>query len=337
MSETGLFLVIGSGSIARRHMNNIRKMYPYARVGCVSASGRTLDATDVGSNVIIYSSLDHALADRPFLAIVASPAPFHVEQAEPLLRSGIPVLIEKPLSDSLQRFAVSAELLLKSSKIVAVAYNLRFMPSAIAFKKVIESGKLGRFHGVTVDVGQYLPDWRPASDYRRNVSAQQSLGGGVLLELSHELDYLQWLFGVFKDVYCVSRTSGALELDVEDQVDAILTSESDLVINLHMDFLQREPVRRCKVISENGSLEWDILKNRVSLYRGAGGTEILFDDVDYDRNQMYLDELAQFVKVAHGVASPFVTVAQGLSTLRVVEALKYSSIHRALISLKEFS
>lgn len=337
MKEGYVFLVIGSGSIARRHMGNIRKMYPDARIGCLSASGRIMNPVELVEGVVIYTSLDNALADRPTMAIVASPAPFHVEQAEALVGEGIPVLIEKPLSDSFQRFNATANLLLEEQGTAVVAYNLRFLPSAGVTKQIIESGKLGRIHSVSVDVGQYLPDWRPASDYRNNVSAQRSLGGGVLLELSHELDYIQWLFGAVQNVYCVSRTSGTLELDVEDQIDALLTSECGLVINLHMDFLQRAPVRCCKVIAEHGSLEWNLLKNSVTLHRNAGESTIFFEDADYDRNQMYVDELAHFVAVANGSSSPFVTVAQGLSILKLVDALKHSSATRSVVSLKEVS
>ncbi|MCD5987013.1 Gfo/Idh/MocA family oxidoreductase [Pseudomonas sp. CDFA 553] len=337
MKVGDLFLVIGSGSIARRHMANIKGMYPGARVGCLSASGRVMDPAELGEDVVIYSSMDNAIADRPTSAIVASPAPFHIEQAEALVRAGVPVLIEKPLADSLQRFKASADLLLEEQDTVVIAYNLRFMPSAGVTKQIIDSGQLGHIHSVSVDVGQYLPDWRPASDYRKNVSAQHKLGGGVLLELSHELDYLQWLFGPLQSVYCVARTSGALELDVEDLVDAFLTSECGVVINLHMDFLQRAPVRCCKVIAEHGSLEWNILKNRVTLHLNASESTVLFDDADYDRNQMYVDELAHFQDVANRKSRPFVTVAQGLSTLTVVDALKRSSATGAVVSLKDFS
>src|SRR5690606_29956228 len=104
---------------------------------------------------------------------------------------------EKPLSDSLESFARAGEVLLENSAKIEVAYNLRFMPSAIRLKELLTEQIVGRIHSVSIEVGQYLPDWRPATDYRKNVSACKKLGGGVLLELSHELDYLTWLFGEF--------------------------------------------------------------------------------------------------------------------------------------------
>lgn len=330
------FLVLGSGSIAQRHMNNILALYPQSRVGCVSASGRSLQLQDLPAQVIRYASLEEALVDRPDMAIVASPAPLHVAQAVRLVEAGAAVLVEKPLSDSVATFAEEGETIRRQQR-VAVAYNLRFMPSAIETRRVLASGLLGQIHRVLIDVGQYLPDWRPASDYRTNVSARKELGGGVLLELSHELDYVQWLFGAVESVYCVADQSGALELDVEDRVDAILVNQSGLVINLHMDFLQRAATRKCKIIGDNGTLEWDVLKNRVTLQRKDGACDILLDDSGYDRNQMYVDELRHFVELASGECEAFVSVEDALSTLALVDAMKASAASGQPVTLQEFS
>lgn len=269
MTSNECFLIVGSGSIARRHMRNIQSTYPQAKIVCVSASGRELNSNELPSGVSALGSLHDALQVIPTFAIIASPAPLHVEQASLLASSGVSILVEKPLSDSLVRFASQGGASLNGKRIL-VAYNLRFMPSIRVFKQYIDSGKLGRIHSVSCEVGQYLPDWRPDSDYRKNVSAQRTLGGGALLELSHELDYLQWLFGPVANVYCIARISGALELDAEDTVDALLVSQKGYVINLHMDFLQRTATRKCKVVGEHASLEWNILDNSVVLYSSLG-------------------------------------------------------------------
>lgn len=336
MSGSQNYLVVGSGSIARRHIVNIKTLFSQAVVGCVSASGRALSLEEVGAD-IVYQSFEEALSAEPLLAIVASPAPFHVAQAAMLLQAGIPVLIEKPLSDSLESFAVAADVMYANSEKIEVAYNLRFMPSAIHLKALLEKRTLGRIHHVSIDVGQYLPDWRPATDYRENVSARKVLGGGVLLELSHELDYLTWLFGTFDSVYCVASNSGTLEVDVEDSAYAILSREDGLVASLHMDFLQRAPSRTCKIVGESGTLIWNLLRNSISLHTAQEGEKILFSDPDYNRNNMYLDELSRFVKVVAGELQPEVDVYQALNTLRLVEALKHSSVTRQVVNTGDFA
>lgn len=325
MSQCGAYLVVGSGSIARRHIGNLKKLFAPARVACVSASGRALNSGDVGEGVLVLPSIAEALAEQPIFAIIASPAPWHIEHSLQLLEAGVPVLIEKPIADNLQRLTGVYDQLIGYSPLIDVAYNLRYLSSAKAFKALIEDGLIGPLRSVSVDVGQYLPDWRPASDYRKNVSARRELGGGVLLELSHELDYLGWLFGRFETAYCSAHNSGALEVDVEDTVDALLLRADGLVANVHMDFLQRAPVRTCKVVGQGGTLMWDILNNRISLYTARDEQAVLFDDPLCDRNDMYLDQLRHFASVASGSVQPAVGIADALATLHLIEAMKRSA------------
>ena len=324
MSAGRRYLVVGSGSIARRHIANLKTLFCDAEVACVSASGRALSAGETGAHRI-FDRLESALDWNPFFAVVASPAPWHVSQAETLLGAGIPVLIEKPLSSSLEQFSKGGEVLLAQRSKVQIGYNLRHLSSAIRFKTLLDGGLPGHIHAVMVDVGQYLPDWRPGTDYRRNVSARRQLGGGALLELSHELDYLVWLFGRFETAYCVAATSGALDLDVEDRVDAILSRRHGPTANLHMDFLQRAACRTCKVVGERGNLVWDLARNRIDMQTSSSESECLFDDPAFDRNQTYLAELSQFARVAAGESEPLVDIEAALYTLRLADALKCSS------------
>lgn len=336
MSALQSYLVVGSGSIARRHIANIKALFSQATVGCVSASGRELSLEEVGAD-IVYASIEEALSAEPMLAIIASPAPLHVDQAATFLRTGIPVLIEKPLSDSLESFARAGEVLLANSTKIEVAYNLRFMPSAIRLKALLDEQILGRIHSVSIEVGQYLPDWRPATDYRENVSARKELGGGVLLELSHELDYLTWLFGTFNSIYCVASNSGTLDVDVEDSAHAILSREDGLVASVHLDFLQRVPTRICKIVGESGTLVWNLLQNSILLGTANNSEDIIFSDPNYNRNDMYLEEISHFVKVAVGERMPQVSIYQALDTLRLIEALRHSSVTRKVVDIGDFA
>lgn len=336
MSALQIYLVVGSGSIARRHIANIKALFSQVTVGCVSASGRELSLEEVGAD-IVYASIEEALSAEPMLAIIASPAPLHVDQAATFLRTGIPVLIEKPLSDSLESFARAGEVLLANSTKIEVAYNLRFMPSAIRLKALLDEQILGRIHSVSIEVGQYLPDWRPATDYRENVSARKELGGGVLLELSHELDYLTWLFGTFNSLYCVASNSGTLDVDVEDSAHAILSRDDGLVASVHLDFLQRVPTRICKIIGESGTLVWNLLQNSILLGTANNSEDIIFSDPNYNRNDMYLEEISHFVKVAVGERMPQVSIYQALDTLRLIEALRHSSVTRKVVDIGDFA
>jgi predicted dehydrogenase len=324
-------LVVGSGSIARRHIANLRQLLPQADIACVSASGRAIASGETPAT-FCFTSFDEALAWIPELAVVASPAPLHLDQAVALLETGIAVLIEKPLSDSLSRHEALAARLAPWRDRIEVAYNLRFLSSCSRMRSLLQEQVVGRLHSIHIDLGQYLPDWRPGSDYRRNVSANRSLGGGVLLELSHEFDYLTHLFGRFDRVFCVTGQSGALEIDVEDRADILLTRCDGLVAQLHMDFLQRKATRRCKVIGQDGNLLWDLIGNTIMRETGDG-RELMFSEPDVDRNAMYLELLRGFIDLAQGRSAPRIPYEEGLAVLAMVDAMRQSSETGLLVQL----
>lgn len=326
-------LVVGGGSIAKRHIRNLRGLYPDSDVVCVSASGRQISAADVGATSVI-DSIEMAVLKNPDIAIVASPANLHLAHAQTLIKANIPVLIEKPLCvvlSDLGQYPFD-----RSKCKLAVGYNLRFMPAAKVVKDLIESGSMGLISTVFSEAGQYLPDWRPGTDYRKGVSAQKSLGGGTLLELSHELDYLIWLFGNFLEVSAIMGSSRTLDIDVEDTVDALLTSQSGTIFHLHLDFLQRSPSRSLKVLGENGTLTWNLLKNEVIYQKSEADSELLFSDSDYDRNEMYVEQLREFVAFANGDSTFSATLDSSIEVMRLVEAIRLSDERRAWVRLEEF-
>ena len=157
-------------------------------------------------------------------------------------------------------------------------YNFRFLPSLIEFRKQLQAKKIGDIYLVRSEVGQYLPSWRPESDYKNGVSANKSLGGGVLLELSHEIDYLRWIFGPVNWVFSHISKKSDLDIDVEDSVDVIMgfkgfdLSEGEATVSLTMDFLRHDISRKCMVIGEKGTLLWDGVLGKVD-YFAQDGTE----------------------------------------------------------------
>lgn len=336
MSDIAHYLVVGSGSVARRHIENIKILFPKSNIGCISASGKLIKSTDVGADVI-YVSLEEAMKQALKFAVVATPAPFHVQQAAELVKNNIPVLIEKPLSDSLATFKKVEDVLYANQDKIEVGYNLRYMSSAIYLKKFIEQEELGKIHSVLINVGQYLPDWRPQADYRQNVSARKDLGGGVLLELSHELDYLTWLFGKFETVFCVAKNSGSLDIDVEDMANAILTRPDGPLINIHMDFLQHKASRTCMIIAELGTLNWDLMTNSISLHYKTGEEVELFVDQSFDRGKTFQEQLSRFAKVAEGELLPSINLQQGLDVLNLVDAMRQSALTQQIVTIGNFN
>ena len=317
-------VVVGLGNIALRHRRNLKSLFPEIFIIAVSASGKVTNQNVEFADQII-SSLDEVVREGVDMAIVASPAPFHKSHAKLLLLAGIPTLIEKPVTSSSQDVYELMKIYEETHTPAAVGYCLRYMPSSIKIKELLDQKIIGSIYNAFVDTGQYLPDWRPSKEYQNSVSAKKSLGGGVLLELSHEIDYIQWLLGSMEVQYAHLRSSSELNLEVEELVDVILVSDTGTVCNIHLDFLQKKANRTCSFIGEKGRLDWDLLSNTIMLHTG-GGSEVLFSEADWDPNQMYLSLLTDFLDLVAGRKNSSIDLEQAAKTVELIEDIKSCAI-----------
>jgi len=264
-SNPGRILIAGLGSIGRRHLATVRSVLPDCEVVLLRRPGRP-PPDGLGPGIRVLEDPEAALATHPEAAIIANPAPFHVATALPLARAGVPLLVEKPLSDRPEGVDALLAACAETGGVLQVGYCLRFDPSLRAVKEALAADAIGRPLALHIEVGQYLPDWRPGTDYRDGVSARADLGGGVLLELSHEIDYARWLAGEVETVFARTARSGALDIDVEDTADLILDFENGIDANLHMDMLCRPAVRVCRINGTAGTLYWDGIRHESRLF-----------------------------------------------------------------------
>lgn len=329
-----LVVVVGGGSIGKRHIANLRTVLPKTRVGFVSSSGRNISAHKIGAD-FVFESTGEAVASQPDFAIIASPAALHIHHALPFAKARIPLFIEKPLSHNLESFIAARAELEKLGNKICVGYNLRLLGSAIAMKSALDEMLVGTPISVLSEVGQYLPSWRPETDYRQSVTAQRALGGGVLLELSHEFDYLAWFFGPYEKAFCSTSNSGILNIDVEDNATGILIADGRPTISFHLDLLQRTPTRKCKVIGSKGTLLWDILQNKLNFTDHSGNTLTLFDDPKADRNKTYIDEIKIFVSAIVHDTEPAVSLKDGEYILQLEAALRQASISGEVTKIED--
>ena len=332
MSEN--YLVVSLGSIGRRHLRNLRRLRPRARVGVLHLSGAATGPMPDGVDCR-FTSLEEARAFRPAAAIVCSPASTHLAVARALVEDGVALLVEKPIAHESTGLAELLAVAASRGVPLMTGYNLRFLPSLVEARRLVQSGAVGNVLGVRAEVGQYLPDWRPGARYQDSVSARQALGGGALLELSHEIDYLYWMFGAPARVSAAGGRYGALEIDVEDMVSLCLEYEQPRrLVNIHLDFLQRAASRTCKFIGSEGTLVWNGIADCIDLYRADAGewSRIEVPAVP-DKNGMYLDELSHFLEAVERRGVPAIDGAQGLAVLRIVEAARESMIRREAVEL----
>ena len=272
--------------------------------------------------------------------MIASPAPFHIATATALAETGAHLLVEKPVSDSCAGVSELIELCAARGQLFQVGYNLRFLETLQCFRTEIAAGRIGTVHAVRCEIGQYLPAWRPDADYRTTVSAQKALGGGVLLELSHELDMLRWVFGEVDWLSVWIGRQSALEIDVEDSAMLQLGFTSGPVAQLGMDFLRRDTTRTCTALGAEGSLRWDAVAGRVDHFDPEAGRWTEVTQVTPERDASYRAQIAALLAaIAEGPGQPAHPTAQhqiaargadGLAVMLLVEAARRSDAKRGL-------
>jgi predicted dehydrogenase len=310
-------VLVGLGSIGKRHLRNILTLWPSASLLIVSASKRQLSDAELSGCQQV--GLEQAVLANPDFAFIASPASMHLQHAAVFRQAGIPVLLEKPFSHQL----TLAEQFKNASApdyLCSLGYCLRYLPSAQIVRDLLAEQRIGSIYSVHASVGQHLSQWRRETDYQQSVSARSELGGGVLLELSHEFDYLVWLFSPLTVRFCQLNRS-ELQLDVEERADLVMTGQDGLVCYLHLDFVQSVPQRSCMIIGQNGRIEWDLLGNSVYLTTTTG-RELIYHQPDWDKNQMYLFMLQDFVKSVHLKTQAPIPMQAGIEVLRLIEQSK---------------
>jgi hypothetical protein len=315
--------IVGLGSIGRRHLRLVREFRPEIKIIAVRSGGGNEVPEEKIADEIVYT-VEDAIDAGIQAAIIATPAVYHIQQAIKLLDANVHVLVEKPLSHNMENVNDFLEISENSDGVGLMGYCLRHDPAAKQFKKMLNSEKTGQILHVKVDCGSYLPDWRPNQDYRQSVSARKDLGGGVLLELSHELDYIRWFFGYIESVSAVLQNSGTLGLDVDDNADLILKTVEGLPISVHLDFNSRNVRRTCSVKTSNGDLIWNAAFKKV-IWRTANGSEEV-KSFNYDKDEIYRQQLQHFFNcIEHGQA-PMVTLEGGAAVLQMVEAAQKSNV-----------
>jgi len=328
-------LVVGLGSIGKRHVRIIGELYDEVKIIVLRHSQCEQTDVDEYSLYDCVTTIDEALELKPDAAIISNPATKHLDVAIILAEAGVHLLIEKPIAATSYGVQSLIDLCCRRDIALLAAYNLRFLPSLINFRQNIQQSRIGKVFSVHAEVGQYLPSWRPDSDYRKTVSAQKNLGGGVLLELSHEIDYLSWVFGSIGWVKShVSKLSN-LDIDVEDSVNMIFgVQESDVVISLNMDFIRHDSVRKCTVIGEKGSLCWDAISGDVSLFlEGEKEWSTIFSN-QVERDYTYTEEIKHFFSVIKDNESPLVSGDDGLKVIQVIEAIHESNTNGKMVTIQ---
>lgn len=298
-------LLISYGSIGKRHSRNLYELgiKPYILTQYPDSS----DAFFVKDLVEIQDkNIDYC--------IIASPTSMHLKDFKnclKLTKMSSNVLIEKPVDLSTNKGNIIKNLANSLGKNVFIGYNMRFLKAFDLIKKFIDEN----YHSikiVEIIAGQNLKEWRPETNYRESYSAMRNLGGGVDLDLSHEIDYLLWLFGKKFDETIIYRDKiSDLEIDSPDIFKLIIKYKT-FVVDVTLDYIRKPKERYIKIFSDNGkNLEYDLIKNTMKI----GDKDIKLDD---SMDESYKSLLKTFLKINNKERNKLCSLDEGLFVLKTL-------------------
>jgi len=315
-------LVIGAGSIGSRHAENARRHGEVALLD--SDRERVLDvAGQLG--ISSFSREDDAWGWAPDGVIVATPTHLHIEYAAKAVEHGVKtVLIEKPIAHSLAGVTKHLSDAKAEGARLFVVTNMRFHPAIQVVKdnlSLIGQPLFARGH-----YGNYLPNMRPGMDYRKLYASSRAQGGGVILDVIHEIDYMSWLFGDVGSVMAHAAKLSDLEIDVEDYASVIMEHDSGVRTTLTMDYLQQCKRRGCEIVGTEGTLIWESEGKSpeqcvVKLYeKETGHWKSLLELSGVDASRFYQMQIDEFAAAIGNQKHQLASAGQGYRALRVALA-----------------
>ena len=321
-------LIVGYGSIGKRHAKIARNLFPKAKI--IIQRRKFFSKIESQQIEHLVNNLKEAIKFKPQIAIISSPSSHHLNDAYSLANLGVHLLIEKPISNSSKNVLKLINKCKTNKIILLIGYNLRYLDSLIRFREIIKKKLIGNILSVRSEVGSYLPSWRSDIDYKKSVSANKKLGGGVLLELSHDIDYLAWIFGKVKWVSSTIHKQSDLKIDTEDTAHITLglsgfNKKKKIVANLNMDFIRHDPTRFCKVIGQLGTLYWNAIDGSIKLFKkNSNRWNTIYQKKKY-HDATYIAEWKHFINCIKKNKKPIVDGKDGLEVIKIIEAIKKSS------------
>lgn len=284
-------LVIGAGSIGKRHLKNLYSIgYTNLSVFRHNSSERlTID----GIEFPVLNDWEAIRKNQFYAIFICTPTVFHLDQALFSLKLNAHVFIEKPLAPSLKGLNNLRKNILRTEKTVFVAYMLRFHPLIMKIKGFVEVGNFGNLISFTTKWGEYLPNWHPWEDYSNSYASRNDLGGGVALTLSHDIDIVNWITGSpLIKTYQIKNYRSDLKIDVEGGIDIIYQYENGITGHSHLNYYSRANERYMEFIFESATVRFNYYSSTLTVVNKDFSETFEIDN--FDRNQLFLDELNYF-------------------------------------------
>lgn len=308
-------LLVGCGSIGQRHLKNLTALSCVEHIFIYSRVKSHLSGIDDSNKVSVVRSIENVQAD---MAVIANETYRHVETALILARKGIHLFIEKPLSHTISNnLKILKKIINQNNLVLGIGYNLRFLGAIKFIKDILMHGAIGDIYFVKIEAGQYLPYWRKGRDYKISYSASKRRGGGVALDLSHEIDYMRYFFGDPLYSRVVKGKVSDLVIDSDDIFEGIY-KYNGFVCNIHLDYLQRNKKRLIRIEASKGTLICDLISKEIVL-EVNGKKKIYRNSNLFDLDKTYVQELVNFINAVKKNDRPEVVFEDGVGALKLIE------------------
>ena len=319
-------LVIGAGSIGRRHMGNFYK-HGIKEISCADPNPDRLEqAKQICSISNTYLDYKEALSlNRYDAVVISSPTSMHTQMAIDAANAGCHIFLEKPVAHNLNCIEDLVHIVQKNKLEVFVAYCHRFIPSVQRLKTILDSGRIGRVYAFNMNWGSYLPTWHPWEDYRSFYMAKKEQGGGALLDESHGIDLLRFLFGAIKEVQGDVGTISHLEINSDDWASMLLRMENGMRGKAHFDLIRHDPQIKLEILGEKGSITWDRIDHKITIYASEAKSYEMIPYTTADLLSMYDTETLHFINCISGKEKSLISLDDGIQTMKVIEAVFESS------------
>ena len=292
MDKQSPILVIGAGSIGERHIRNLQQL-GYTQIHVLRTRQLPMRTVDPAS-VTIITEADHIPGGFYAFAIICTPTMLHAEQTRFCLERGMHVLVEKPISNNTRDLNTLLAIAQERNLRVQVAYMMRYHPHLLAVERMIKSGTIGRLLHIETHWGSYMPDWHPWEDHRTSYAARRDMGGGVALTLSHDIDVANWLANSdVKEYHKQYAYLPHLEIDAEGIADFQITYKNGVLAHVHLNYAERRQRREYRFLFEEGAVAIDFFAASMTISTDSDSQTLTIPD--FDRNQLFISELADFI------------------------------------------
>lgn len=303
---------VGIGSIARRHIKNLRAICNERGIDLsIDAVRRSAVAGKRDDELLlkkVYTGYDEMNSEYDVI-FITNPTECHIESLKKTMAYGKNFFIEKPIS-SVNQMEEAKNLRLKKDAVYYVACPLRYNAVIQYLKGNVDFGKVISIRSIS---SSYLPDWRPGTDYRQTYSASKKLGGGVSIDLIHEWDYLTFLIGMPHKILHMCGKKSTLKIDSEDYA-VYIAEYTDKVVELHLDYFGRKTIRQIMIMTDEDTICGDIVNNRIEFMKT--GKTIEFDEV---RDDYQIRELIHFMDMIEGRVKPDSDIAHAVKVLNLTQ------------------